>query len=388
MKRFFLVLLPLLALALSCARAEYDISEGVNTDVTLFSDEIVVPVGSIGPITIGSTLGGVSKIPGMGDLLSNLIKQDSEGNLYMEDSGSIFKINVYELEKRLEDPTKAQVWNAGYQSKYIGGMIGTISLLGFRAINQKVVVSVLNPIRDDVAVTSSASYNCLGGGDAISNPIEQLNSFTMESKYGSVEKFSLQIPESVSAPLTSIAMNDLSLSLPANPASRITDDTGNVFFSIDYVYTSGIAVGSTFSLPLEGLSLGEVSLPIGKYKAKRAEVKLEVVNTIPLSVTVKSLRAMLPSEDEEEPEIVDGSVEIQTGFTIAAGSIDNPTTSTFTVSIEALEDTIPDINKLQIDLEVNADPRFGTVPIHANQSIFVKSASARLSGGITLAKEE
>ena len=388
MNRFLFGLLPLLALALSCARAEYDISEGVNTDVTLLSDEIVVPVGSIGPITIGSTLGGLSQVPGVGELLSSLLKQDSEGNLYMEDTGSIFRINVYELEKKLEDPTRAQVWSAGYQSKYMGGLIGSIGFLGFKAINQKLVISVLNPLWKDVAVTSQASYNCMGTDGMISNPIDQMNSFTMESRSGSVEKASFQLPESVTTPLSSITMTDLTLDLPANPVSEIMDNTGNVFFSIDYVYTSGIAVGGTFSVPLEEMSLGDVSLPIGKYKARRAEVKLEVVNTIPLSVTVNALRAILPKESEEEPDVVDGSIDIQTGFTIAAGSIENPTTSTFTVSIEALEDTIPDIHKLQIDLEANADPRFGTVPLHANQSLFVKSASARLTGGITLAKEE
>lgn len=37
-------------LLFGCSGSRYDISDGFNKDITLFSDEISVPVGSIGPV--------------------------------------------------------------------------------------------------------------------------------------------------------------------------------------------------------------------------------------------------------------------------------------------------------------------------------------------------
>ena len=49
MKHFRFCLLLFLPLALACSRKAYDVSDGFNTDLTLFENEISVPVGSVGP---------------------------------------------------------------------------------------------------------------------------------------------------------------------------------------------------------------------------------------------------------------------------------------------------------------------------------------------------
>ncbi len=56
MKKIPFVLFSLGLLVACKGKMDYDISEGINREMTLFEDEITVPIGSIGPITIGSTL--------------------------------------------------------------------------------------------------------------------------------------------------------------------------------------------------------------------------------------------------------------------------------------------------------------------------------------------
>ncbi|MCR5325833.1 MAG: hypothetical protein K6E37_03675 [Bacteroidales bacterium] len=51
MKRLLIPVLALIALSASCARQEYDISEGVNKEVTLFENVISAPIGGKVPYT-------------------------------------------------------------------------------------------------------------------------------------------------------------------------------------------------------------------------------------------------------------------------------------------------------------------------------------------------
>lgn len=386
MRKTWILWAALLALTLSCGKKEYDISEGYNKEIGLFRDDITVPVGSIGPITIGSTLSGVSKIPGLGGMLSQILKEGSDGSLMVENSGNIFKINVYELEGKMKDPNAAEVWNAGYQSGYIGGIVSMLGMLGLKATHQKLSVSVTNPLSAEVPVTSTAVYNYnKEDGTSESTPIPELQSFTMDYTSGAVEKLALEVPETVPSPVSSVSLSDLSLSIPAKPSSKIIDKTGNLFFSFDYKYTAGIAVGSTFSLPLKDFSPGKVSLPIGKYKAKFAEVHVEIVNTIPLSVKVDNVRVIIPKQAEGEEDKVDTNIKIDTGGALVrGGSPEHPATSSLTLSIEALEGTIPDINGIKLDIEAKAEPSLGLVPLTTSQSVFVKSATAHLRGGVTI----
>ena len=52
-KPLFLGCLALLPL-FGCTDRAYDLSDGLNKEITLFQDEIYVPVGDVGPLTIQS----------------------------------------------------------------------------------------------------------------------------------------------------------------------------------------------------------------------------------------------------------------------------------------------------------------------------------------------
>lgn len=387
MKRYLILSLIAFPLLWSCSNMDYDISEGFSKEVTLFEEEISVPIGNIGPFTISSTLGGVSKVPGIGGLIGEYIKEGEDGSLVMENSGDIFKASVYELEKQIGNVSAPQVWDAGFQSSYAGGMAAALGMFGLKTVNQKVEITASNPLWDDVPVSCGATLSC-SGSDYTSVPVPSLDNFTLKARANNELIATQELPASVTAPLTSVSFSKLTLDLPANPVSQISDKKGNLFFAFSFRYICGLAVGETFSLPLKDMSTGDINLPIGKYKVKKCEVSVELESTVPFAVSIDNVRALKPAFAEGEEPAVDDNLVITSGFTIDGGSLEHPATSTIKLEIEALEGTVPDISSLLIDLTVAAQPGLGDVALSGKQGIVVKSSSAKLSGGITIPEEQ
>jgi hypothetical protein len=74
MNHRFLLLssLAMLLLSVSCTRSEYDPSNRINKEMTLFGEEIYIPVGQVGPVTVKSLLSSSKTI---GDLVKTLLKE-------------------------------------------------------------------------------------------------------------------------------------------------------------------------------------------------------------------------------------------------------------------------------------------------------------------------
>ena len=376
-------MLLILPLAVSCSNPAYDISEGLNKDITLFEKEISVPLGSLAPISIGATLNGVSRLEGLGGLISEYIKVGEDDNLLMESDASIFKINVYELENKMADPNVAELWHTGYETGYPGGIIPLLSIFGLKTTNQKMVITADNPLVVNVAATGTASYNCVSSDNYYTANIPELSSFTFGQWTTGQELVSVTVPENVTEALTSIGFEDLTLDLPAKPTSLIGDKTGDLYFAINCKYSCNVAVGEDFSLPVSDLPVS-LNLPVAKYKIKKFKVDLAVDNTVPLALTVNDIKVLKPKEDENDPDEVDDNVRITTGFTLAGGTLEQPATTAFTLTVEALTGTLPDIDRLSLSFELASQPGLGVVTISALQGIHVNSASAKLSDGITI----
>lgn len=379
MKHFRFCLLLFLPLALACSRKAYDVSDGFNTDLTLFENEISVPVGSVGPFTLGLIMDKLSQIEGIGSLLANYLKTGKDGALYLEDTGNIFSINVYELEKQLPDADTATSWNAGNRSAYIGGVFNMLGFLGLKVANQHLVITASNPLWASVQGSCSPMYK----SPDYSAPIDGMDSFSLpESK--TVELASQTLPDHLSSPVMSLELANLTLSLPANPVSRIYNNTGNLLFSFDYKYTASLAIGEAFILPLEDISLGDVNLAIGQFGLKQCQLSLELENTLPLQVKINDIVVYQPKASENEEAVVDENIVIASDFTIAGGSLEHPSTTQLNVGIEALEGTIPDLREVHLNLSLAAQPDLGVVALSTKQGLYVKNASAKLSGGITI----
>ena len=366
-----------------CSRKEYDISENFNTEITLFQDEISVPIGSIGPITIGSTLNGLSAVPGIGGMVAEYIKVDADGFLVLETKGDVFRSNVYEIEKAIGDVSASVKWNSGYQSGFVGGMAGALGMLGLKVTNQKLTISTLNPLWEDVHASCGATYGCMGNGGSYSAPIPALDDVTMV-KGKEAQVVAIDIPTEVTSPVTAISFANMVLDLPANPVSNLSDTKGNLFFAFTYNYKCGISTGETLSFPISNITTGKINLPIGQFKLKKCQIQIEVENTIPLAVTANNIRVLFPRESKEEEAEVDDNIVVDADVNLDGGSLEDPAISTITLTIEALQGTIPDIPELMLDLNLAAQPGMGSVPLSAKQGIYVKSSSAVLTGGITL----
>ena len=371
-------LLLLLPLVLACSRKDYDISEGLNPEMTLFEKEIRLPLGSIGPFTVNDMFDKLGDMPGLGEFLAQYISMGKDGGITVTDTGNIFSANVYEVEKELKDPGVASEWNAGEQTGYVAGIMGTLGFLGLTVVKQKFVITATNPLKESVPVTSHSTYK----GDGFSGPIEGMDSFTLPRR-STEELVSQTLPDNVVSPISSLELSDLTFSLPANPTSLIHDKESKVFFSFDYNYTGNLAVGEKFHFMLASFSPGEVKLEIGKYKLKQCEITLELENTLPMKASIGKFAAYSLTEKG----VKDENLLITPDISIAGGSPEHPATTKFTLCIEAKEGTIPDIGEIRFDLDLAAQPGLGAVALTSKEGLYIKNASAILSGGITIPLE-
>ena len=378
MKHFNFFLLLLFPLLLACSHREYDISEGFSKEVTLFENEITVPVGSIGPLRLGSVLDKLFQMEGVGSLLADFLKEGEDGYMNMFYSGNIFKLNVYEMEKELEDVSSPSSYTSSYESGYVGGLAGTVGYLGLRAMDQKVSFKATNPLRDPVQVSCTPSYNCIGPDAMVVAPIDGLDNFSLDY-CGTTRVLEFSLPNDVITPLTFLSLYNLQLSLPARPTSRIMDRTGNVFFSMDFDYTGKLAVSEAFKFQLHDLSPGDVKLEIGKFNLSFCQVSLDLENSIPLQVGIDNVRML-----KEDGKTVDENIQITSGIVIAGGTLEHPATTRIILSVEALEGTIPDIHGIMLDIDLAGQPGLEKPVVSTSQGVYVKSSSATLYGGITI----
>ena len=366
---YLFIILPLLT---ACSDMAYDMEKGVNKDITLFQEEISAPLGSVGPITVGSLLDKLGSATGMGDLLDEMLTVEEDGALTIEYGETFYTINAYEVERQLPDPSVAQEWSPGDQYAMVGGIGSLLGMFGMQTVNQHIQILGSNPLRDDVPVTCTAKYSYMDGDETKSVDIPELSSFTLYDIVP-IELVTLDIPKDITSTIDDVSMEDLKFSLPANPASNIFDNEDKVFFSLDFKYKCGLAAGEDMELSLDDISTGDISLPVGEYQVKKCIVFMQLESTVPLAIGVSNIRAI----DKED-------VVINADFTLAGGTKEHPAITEFEVSIEALEGTIPDINEVMLDLKLSAQPGLGPEPITADQGILLKSSSAKLLGGITI----
>ena len=368
---------------------DYDISDGINREVTLFQDAITVPLGSIGPFTIGSSLNGNSKIEGVMGLITNYLKVGPDDNMILEDSGSIFKISVYELEKEAKEVSAPFEWSPGYAKGSPSGMAAALGMVGLMVTDQRLEIIASNPLYNDVPVTCDASYTCYDSSYQLTyeGKIPELSSIKLAGMTGNAKVASVELPADVYDRVGAITLNELTFSLPANPVSRITDLKGNLFFEFAYKHTCGVAVGEKFKFSLSDLKINSVKLPLGQFCLSDCTIAVELENTLPLSVTVDNIRVLKPKASEDEADEVDENIKVSVSETIPGGSLEHPASVPLTLSIEAKDGTIPDIDGIILGIAVSSQPGLGPVRLSGKQGLYIKSSYATIRDGITIPQE-
>ena len=382
--------LPLLLTLLlpACAGKEYDVSEGINTEMTLFEEEVSVPVGKIGPFTLSTVLDRLGALEGIGSLLSGYIKVDTDSTLYLEDSDVFYRSNIYEVERSTGDVSEPFTWRAGSPSGSVGGVPALLGLLGLKTCSQHLEILYTNPLRSALPVRCEGKLVCYDSSwsQSYSAKLETPGSLSRRS---TDELFSrISLPMEVTDVVSNFSLNSLEVDFPANPASNLWDSDLNSSLSMAYRYRCGIAVGDSFSLKNLSFDIGEVNLPIGAYKLQKAEVSVELESTLPLAVTVEKLEVLRKAGEEETAGYeVNPDVSVSGLVKVAGGSPEKPAVTPMTVTLEALSGTVPDIEALRITLSIEGQPGLGVVPLSAKQGLLVKSSSATLRGGVTIPKK-
>jgi hypothetical protein len=377
-KLSLLALAGAIALA-GCVKSEYNMPGGMlqsaDKEIALFQDRITVPVGSIGPLTLGLVL---DQIP----LFSGMISADENGLLIAESESEMYRVNVYETMVETGQWAQPYTWDCGYCYGSTAAMAATLGYMGFTCPQQTLTITARNPLfTDDISLRGNIKATRYGE-DAWtyekSLDGELLNSCRTDE--GITVLADVEIPGT--GCISSIQIENLKMELPGNPDRLIRYASQQDFVFMNR-HRSHLAVGPAFSFSLK-IPLENLSVPLGKFRLKKCVARLELENTLPLDVTVDGIQVLKPGATEDTPPEEDTNIVISGPVHIAAGSLETPVISPIELQVEALQDTIPDLHGIQISITVQGDEQFASTLLSAKQGVYVKSSSATLVGGITL----
>ena len=372
-----LIALPLLW---SCANMDYDISKGIDNEYTLFSDEISVPVGDIGPVSLGILLDGT----GFRETINEYVKEDEDGFLVVEKEDNVYQNFVMFFSMMLPDPSLPVDFPVGSCSKSIETMASALTGIGVSLTRQSLSLYGTNPLTEDISISGKLSLMSEAGDEtpAIVLASEEFSQVPVsaEAQKGDL----LQVVSPNEKAFYECELENLMLHLPGSLMEK-DPLSGLGVISLGYQYKSYLSLGNDFSLPFS-FTIDNINLQLGQYKVKEATVCTEVSNEIPFTLTVDSVEVLVAKtlEDGTTADEVYENVGITPGLVIASGSKGYPTLSPLEIVIGAREGTIPDISGLRINFTIGPPTGEGDTRIGLNQNVFFNNLRATVSGGITI----
>ena len=368
MKKFPIILaLPLLW---SCANMDYDTSRGIDKEMTLFTDEVSIPIADIGPLSPKQLLGDVD----LGSTLGGLFKEDEDGYLVMGKEETIYSNATVFLFMMALDPTQPLDLNIDDFTGYPGAAAEGLAGMGLTPARQEFSIYAVNPFTAAMAVSGKVKLSSLS--------YESFEKVPVAAETNDGVLFHKEIDGQNIIDVCS--MENMVLHLPASFLEK--DPLGGwSSVSIGYRYKAHLALGQDFPAQIP-IPVADLNLPIGQYKVKEVLISAEVSNEVPVTLVVESVDVMVKGTDEEgnEKDVVCEDVSITPGLTIASGSSASPVVSPLAISIRAHEGTIPDIAGLQLNLSVKAPTGEGDKRLNMNQSISFNNLRATVAGGITI----
>lgn len=370
--RFFILLL-LLAFS-ACQHREYDTSRGIDKEITLFTDQVSLPLGDIGPISPKQFLSN-----GLPDMIKSFIQEDEQGYLVCQANGSVSSSFVMMISMGLPDPAVAADFTLPDNTGEIGSNAGMLAALGFAVSPQVFSLQAKNPLTEGVSI--SGKLTILGEEDK-TLATEEFSKVPMEASSSS-EVFRLEKTDEDT--FTQFKVENTVLHLPA---SIMEKDPLNGFgsFSLEYQYKGYLYMKDDFPAALP-FDIENLDVPLEQYKVQEARVCTEVSNEIPLSLELSSVKLLVKQTDEDGKEslVPYEDVSVTPGLTIACGCSGNPVISPLEIVIKAKEGTvIPDFSGLQLELKILAPSGVADKRINMNQSVSFNNLRATVSGGITI----
>ncbi len=370
-RHFFII--SLLTAFSACQHSEYDTSRGIDKEITVFTDQVSLPLGDIGPLTPKSLLGN-----GLPDMIKSFIQEDEQGYLVCQATGPLSSNYVAMISMGLPDPSSPADFSIPDNTGEIDANAGMLGALGFAVSPQIFTLQANNPLTEGVCV--SGKLTILGEEDK-TLATEEFSKVPMEASTSN-EVFRLEKTDEDT--FTKFKVENTVLHLPA---SILEKDPLNGFgsFSLDYQYKAYIYLSADFPMPLNFDV--DLNAPLGQFKVQEARICTEVSNEIPLSLEVSSVMILVKQLDEEGKEslVPYEDVSVTPGLTVASGCSGNPVISPLEMVIKAKEGTtIPDIAGLELELKLLAPAGVADKRINLNQSVSFNNLRATVSGGITI----
>ena len=390
----FTHILALLACAtaiLGCNKhMEYDISEGIDKEITIFSEEISVPLGNAGPIAIQTFLkDGLSKL--FGSAVEDFITIDSEGYLWFEAENNLIKENIYEIDAKITDKSSPYDWNPSWASASPGGIAPLLGMFGMKCVNQKLGLYAVNPLYYDLTINTTAKISCRNADYETSYTDNvPLNDFVVKKCNETTLLALFDVPTNCLDVIGNAELGDLHVNLPDGITGRIyTSD--QLFLRFYAKYKTNVMIGQGLKMDNLDIPVNNINLPLSDYRLHKCTASFDVESTLPIDVTLVKVEVLEENvfaeevESGQEPEpVVNENIVVSTDVTISVGSPDKPATSNVELEIESLDGPLPDIKGLRLTLSFKAAEGYGNTILNANQGISIKNATAKINGGITL----
>lgn len=365
----------------ACANGAYDLSRGVDREITLFTDEVSIPLGDVGPLTPQSFLDKA----GMGDMIQAFAGQDEDGYLVVEQEESFFTSNpVLSISYFLPDPTQPIDLPADDYAGDLGSTGLILTALGLSLSPQVFSLRAGNPITDGIAVSGKLTLTSEPEGSVPAETI--LSQEFSKARVGATTAAGeiLRVECSDAQAFYGCRLENLMLHLPGSLVEK-DPNLGFSSFSLSYHYRAYLSITGDF---LEGLTfdLNDLNIPLAKYQVKEARIRTEVSSEIPITLEIGSVEALVKQTDEEGKEsvVVSEDVSVSPNLRIDSGSSGNPVVSPLEIVIKAQTGTIPDISGLRLTFSVKAPTGAGDKRLNMQQSIRFNNIRATVSGGITI----
>ena len=373
------LLILILPLLWSCANMDYDISNGIDNEYTLFSEEISVPVGDVGPVSLGILLDGT----GFRETINQYVMEDEDGFLVIEKEDQVYQNFVMLFSMMLPDPSLPIDYPVGACSKSIETMASALTGLGVSLSGQSLNLYATNPLTENISISGALKLMSDVDGENPATVIVSEEFSNAPVSAGAEKATFLQVVRSNDKAFYGCNLESLTLHLPGSLMEK-DPSSGLGIISLGYQYKSFLSLGDEFSLPFS-YTIDDMDLRLGQYKVKEATIRTEVSNEIPITFTVDSVEVLVKKvlEDGTTTDEVYENVNITPGLVIASGSKGHPTVSPLEIVIEAKNGTLPDIGGLKLYFTVGPPSGEGDTRIGLNQNVYFNNLRATVSGGIT-----
>lgn len=352
---------------------EYDPFGKLNKEITLFHDGIALPIGNVGPVTVHDLLNN-GKIR---DLMNQFMKEEADGHLYIEGAEDFFSQSAYEVALNSPDNTKPYHWEVGNQSTSVSSMGSALSIFGFCFPHQMLIMQASNPLYENILLNATARIGCMDPNYVEAYTAEEkLADFSLTSSSSPKTLAQFDLPENVVDYLSKVELRGVTLDLPENLPEKIRSGSRS-FFKFSYKYKSFVALSERFNMPLT-LPVKNLNVELGQFNLHECQLSFDLVNSIPINVTVEGIRVL------DESGMVDPNIEVSSGFTVSGGSLESPATTSVTLTVKALDGTVPDIHGIEVSLKFGVPAGLANIPLSTKMSLSVKSASVIVSGGISI----